>query len=89
MPAVAQITDSEMQKRIESLIEREFGIQMKLGKALLVGDTDAAEELRSERVGLKRELEDCYLVQPHLGWCWLGYQVVRRLPEASEGLRGT
>ena len=64
--AVAQITERELQGRIESLVEREFGVRMKLGKALLEGDTDAAEELRSERVGLKRELEDCYLVQPHL-----------------------
>ncbi len=66
MPAVVQITDSEMQKRIESLIEREFSVQMQLGKALLEGDTDTAEELRLQRAELKRELEDCYLVQPHL-----------------------
>lgn len=64
--AVAQITERENQRRIESLVEREFGVQMQLGKALLEGDTDTAEELRSERVGLRRELDDCYLVQPHL-----------------------
>lgn len=64
--AVAQITERENQRRIESLVEREFGVRMQLGRALLEGDTDTAEELRSERVGLRRELDDAYLVQPHL-----------------------
>ena len=64
--AVGQITEREMQRRIESLIEREFSVQIELGKALLEGDTNTADELRSQRADLKGDLEDCYLVLPHL-----------------------
>lgn len=66
MPAVAQITDSEMQKRIESLIAREFDMGTELGRALVEGDETVADRLRAERADLRQRVEDCYLMLPHL-----------------------
>ncbi len=66
MPAVAQITDSEMQKRIESLTAREFDLGTELGRALVGGDETEVDRLRGERADLRRKLEDYYLMLPYL-----------------------
>lgn len=58
--------ERETRERIESLLEREHEVLKGLGRALLDGDTIEADQLRSDRDNVREQIEDCFLMLPHI-----------------------